>query len=110
MCLLVRGVVGKPYSWKDPWLPTGTHFPGMSGTQLPFSQHTLPGEPQPPTTALMLSCPSARLRESWKGLLGDRVVRIICIKAGTSAFPVGFSRWQINEDSLRGLSRMRLWR
>lgn len=55
-------------------------LPGMSWTQLPFSQQVVPGESQPPTTALISSCLWARPRENWKGLLGDAVMSISCTK------------------------------
>lgn len=78
---------------------------GIRCTQLPS-----PGQPWPLTTALMWSCLWSRPRENWKGLLGDNRDEHHLHKAGTSAFPAGLCRWQINEDGLMGLSLMRFWR
>lgn len=107
MCLLVRHVVGKANSWTIPQLPTGTHFawneldpaafqPAGSPWGTAASNHSL-------NIKLSLGQAQGKL-ERCAGRCSDEH------KAGTADFPMGLCRWQINEDGLRGLSLMRLWR
>lgn len=76
MCLLVRDGVSKRHiPGKFLSFLQALMLPGMS-----CSQQNFLGEPQPPNRALTSNCLWARPRESWKCLLGDRVMNIICIK------------------------------
>lgn len=75
MCLLVRdGVRKRHIPGKFPSFLQALMLPGMS-----CSQQVFLGEPRPPTRALTSNCLWARPRESWKCLLRDTVMNIICI-------------------------------
>lgn len=95
---------------KVPQVPAGTHFasnglhpaafqPASISWGIRASNHSL-------NVKLVLGHSEGKLERSAERYSDEHHLD----KTGPSAFPVGLCRWQINEDDLRGLSLMRLWR
>ena len=102
--------MGKANSWKVRRLPTGTRFSWNELHSAAFQPVGIPWGTTASNHSLNVKLSLGQAQEKLERSAGRYSGEHHLLKAGTSALPVGLCRWQINEDGLRGLSLMRLWR